>query len=91
MIADCYKAKSIKRSEQLSIKRGHSEKIYIASLLSKVPSDFHNSILRKSDNKKRVVELIFEHNEREANFFLELLGSSEIILLFSFYFKKNAF
>ena len=81
MIADCYKTKSIKRSEQLSIKRGQSEKIYIASLLSKVPSDFHNSILRKSDNKKQVFELIFEYTEREAYFFLEPLGSSEITLL----------
>ena len=81
MIADCYKTKSIKRSEQLSIKRGQSEKIYIASLLSKVPSDFHNSILRKSENKKQVFELIFEYTEREAYFFLEPLGRSEITLL----------
>ena len=81
MTADCYKTKSIKRSEQLSIKRDQSEKIYIASLLSKVPSDFHNSILRKSDNKKQVFELIFEYTEREAYFFLEPLGSSEITLL----------
>ena len=81
MIADCYKTKSIKRSEQLSVKRGQPEKIYIASLLSKVPIDFHYNILRKSDNKKRVFELIFEYTEREAYFFLELLGSLEITLL----------
>ena len=46
IMADCYKTKSIKSSEQLSIKRGQSEKIHRASLLSKVPSDFYNSILR---------------------------------------------
>ena len=45
-MADCYKTKSIKSSEQMSIKRGQSEKIHGASLLSKVPSDFYNSILR---------------------------------------------
>ena len=35
--ADCYKTKSIKSSEQLSIRRGQLEKIHIASFLSKVP------------------------------------------------------
>ena len=45
-----------------------------------VPSDFHYSILQKSDNKKRVFHLIFEYIEREAKFFLGLLESSEIIL-----------
>ena len=52
IIADCYKTKSITSSEQLSIKRGQSEKIHIASLLSNVLSVFHNSILRNCDNKK---------------------------------------
>ena len=75
IIADCYKAKSIKRSEQLLIKRGQSEKIHIASLLSKILSVFHSSSLRNSDNKKRVIELILECIERE-----ELFGISEIIL-----------
>ena len=46
IMADCYRTKSAKSSEQLSIKRGQSEKIHRASLLSKVPSDFDNSILR---------------------------------------------
>ena len=46
IMADCYKTKSIKTSEQMSIKRGQSEKIHETSLLSKVPSDFYNSILR---------------------------------------------
>ena len=55
IITDCYKTKSIKSSEQLSIRRSQSEKTHIASSLSKVPSDFHNSVLRKSDNKKRVI------------------------------------
>ena len=38
--ADCYKTKSIKSLVQLL--RRPSEKIHIALLLSKVPSDFHN-------------------------------------------------
>ena len=81
IMADWYKTESIKSSEQLSIRRSQSEKIHIASLLWKVPSDFHNSILRNSDTKKKLVfELIFEYIEREAKHFLELLGSSEIIL-----------
>ena len=46
IMADCYRTKSIKSSKQLSIKRGQSEKIHRASLLSKIPSDFYNSILR---------------------------------------------
>ena len=46
IMADCYKTTSIRSSEQLSIKRGQSEKVHIASLLSKVPSGFYNSILR---------------------------------------------
>ena len=45
-MVDCYKTKSIKSSKQLSIKRGQSEKIRRASLLSKVPSGFYNKILR---------------------------------------------
>ena len=80
IIANCYKTKSIKSSEQLSITRGQSVKIHIESRLSKVLSVFHNSILRNSDNKKRVIELIFEYNEREAKHYLELFGISEIIL-----------
>ena len=46
IMADCYKTKSIKSPEQMSIKRSQSEKIHGASFLSKVPSDLYNSILR---------------------------------------------
>ena len=69
IMADYYKTKSIKSSEQLSIRRGQSENIHIVSFLSKVSSNFHNSILRNSDTKT-------------SDFlkFLELFGSSEIIL-----------
>ena len=45
IMADCYKTKSIESSEQLSIRRGQSGKIYLVSFFSKVPSDFHNSNL----------------------------------------------
>ena len=51
LMADYYKRKSIKGSEQLSIRRGPSENIHIVSFLSKVSSHFHNSILRNSDTK----------------------------------------
>ena len=51
-----------------------------ASLLPKVLSVFHNSILRNSDNKKRVIELTLEYTERETRHYLELFGISEIIL-----------
>ena len=79
-MADCYKTKSIKSSEQLTIKRGQSEKIHIASLLSKVLRVFHNSILRNSDNKTPFIELIFEYIEREGKHYSELFGISEIIV-----------
>ena len=68
------------RSQVRAQNNCQSEKIHIASLLSKISSDFHNSILGKSDNKKRDFELIFEYIERGAKLFLELLGSWEIIL-----------
>ena len=68
--ADCYKTKLIKSSKQLL--RAQSEKIHVASLLSKVPSDFHNRILRNSDKKKRIIELIFRVIEKEKHC-LELL------------------
>ena len=48
IIPGCYKTKSITSSEQLL--RGQSKKIHVASVLSKVPSDLHNRILRNSDN-----------------------------------------
>ena len=67
------------RSQVRAQNNCQSEKIHI-ELLSKVSSDFHNSILGKSDNKKRDFELIFEYIERGAKLFLELLGSWEIIL-----------
>ena len=52
----------------------------MALLLSKVPSDFYNRILRNYDSKKRLIKLIFEYIEKETKHYLELLGSSELIL-----------
>ena len=60
--------------------RGQSGKTHIVLLLSKVPSDFDNRILRNYDSKKRLIKPLFEYNEKEAKDYLELLGSSEIIL-----------
>ena len=71
MIADCYEMKSVKSSEQSL--RGQSGKIHVASLLLKVPSNFHNRILGNSDNKKRDIELIFEYIiKRETKHCLDL-------------------
>ena len=79
IITDCYKTKSIKSSEHLL--RGQLGKIHIALLLSKVPRDFYNKILRNFDSKKQLVKLLFEYIEKEAKHYLELLGSSVIVLL----------
>ena len=57
-IADCYKTMSIKSSKQLL--RGQSGKIRIVLLLSNIPSDFYDRIIRDSDNKERLIKLIFE-------------------------------
>ena len=59
IIADCYKTMSVKSSKQLL--KGQSRKIHISLLLSKVPSDFYNRILRNSNRKKRLVKLISEY------------------------------
>ena len=62
IIADCFKTMSIKsiKSSKQSLK-GQSGKIHISLLLSKVPSDFYNRILRNSNSKKRLIKLIFEY------------------------------
>ena len=62
IIADCFKTMSIKsiKSSKQSLK-GQSGKIHISLLLSKVPSDFYNRILRNSNRKKRLVKLISEY------------------------------
>ena len=80
IIAGCYKRES---GDQLGdqLLGDQLEKIHVVSLLSKVPSDFYNRILRNSDHKKGVTELTLEYIEREAKHCLELLGSSKIILL----------
>ena len=66
IMADCYKTTSIKSSEQLSIKRGQSEKIHRVSLLSKVPSDFCNSFLRTDAIwNDTVISVHFTEKERQ--------------------------
>ena len=57
--------KSIKSSEQLL--RGQLGKIHKALLLSKVPSDFYNRILRNYDSKKRLIKLLFEYIKKKQN------------------------
>ena len=77
--ADCYKTKSIKSSEQLSIRRGQLEKIHIASFLSKVPMILTLASWESVIPKQRSYELTFEYIKREAKHCLDLLGGSEII------------
>ena len=78
IIADCYQNPSIKRAEQLS--RGESESIHIASLQSRIPSDFKFRILRNADNKKRLIDLMFEFIESQAEYCLGVLDTTKIVL-----------
>ena len=64
IIADCYKIKSIKSSEQPSIRRGQLEKIHIALFLSKIPVILTMASWETLILKKRFFELIFEYIER---------------------------
>ena len=59
IVVDCYKAMSIKSSKQLL--KDQSQKIHISLLLSKVPSDFYNRILKNSNSEKVVIKVIFEY------------------------------
>jgi len=80
IIADNYKdsTNSIKRGERMN--RGESEQIQIASLSSKVPSDFRTRILHNCYNKARVIELIFGYIKQEKNQCFQVLKCEAIIL-----------
>ena len=58
VVADTYKNTSMKGLERAL--RGESEKIHIASLESKTPSDF-SRILKNGENKTRLIELIIQY------------------------------
>ena len=64
MITDYDKTKSIKSSEQLSIKRGQLEKTHIALFLSKIPVILTMASWETLIPKKRFFEIIFEYIER---------------------------
>ena len=58
VVTDTYKNTSIKGLERAL--RGESEKIHIASLESKTPSDF-SRIRKNGENKTRLIELIIQY------------------------------
>ena len=58
IVTDGYVDHSLKALERKS--RGESDQIQIASLASKVPSDFQG-ILQNGDNQNMLIELIIEH------------------------------
>ena len=78
IVADSYKENSLKREEQE--KRGQSEKVQISSLQSKIVSDFHYRILRNSDNKQRLIDLVFEYIKLNSKDCLTVLKSKKIVL-----------
>ena len=61
LLVDDYKnkANSPKLNEQAM--RGQSERIQIASLQSRIPTEFRTRILRNNDNKARLIELILKY------------------------------
>lgn len=57
-----------------------ADKILIPSLKSRVHPDYSSVVLRNRENKTRLVELIFEYIEKNAESCFEKLGSKQIVL-----------
>ena len=77
IVADCYRDISIKAAERE--KRGHSSKIFISSVKTKVPRDI-SKFLSNNENKKQLIELTFNyviHNKIES---FSILKAQTIIL-----------
>ena len=79
ILTDDYKNKenSLKLNEQAL--RGQSERIQIASLQSRIPSEFRIRILRNNENKARLIELILAYIKEQKNECLRVLNSQEIV------------
>ena len=77
IVSDSYLINSIKTSERK--KRGVSSRIQIKSAKSKIPRDF-SKFLSNSENKIRMVELLFEVIEEKKAKVLNLLKTSQLII-----------
>ena len=77
LVADVYHSTSLKGLERKS--RGEAARIHIASLQSKVPSDF-SRILRNGDNKTRLTELIIEYIEKTTVKVFNIIRCRKIII-----------
>lgn len=77
IVSDTYKENSIKSGERQ--KRGKSDKVLVKSAKSKIPPDFNN-FLSNSDNKTRMIELLFSVIESHKAKFLNMLKTNQIIL-----------
>ena len=79
VIADSYNnSSSLKQNEQQ--KRGTAETLHIASLQSKTPSDFRERILRNSQNKTRLIELVYQYIKSNKGDCFSVLNTDEIVL-----------
>lgn len=77
IVADTYIESSIKGGTRS--KRGESEKILITSVRSKTPRDFHKFML-KSENKTRLIEVMFDYIAHNRAKILNLLRCTKIYL-----------
>ena len=79
LLVDDYKnkANSPKLNEQEM--RGQSERIQIASLQSRIPTEFRTRILRNNDNKARLIELILKYIKEQKGECLNLLKTDTIV------------
>ena len=79
LLADDYenKVNFLKLNEQAT--RGQSERIQIASLQSRIPTEFRTRILRNNENKARLIELILKYIKESKDECLNLLNSDTIV------------
>ena len=77
VVADSYWPNSIKASERT--KRGLSEKILIKSSKTKIPREF-SKFLSSSENKKRMIELLFDVFEKNCVKMLNLIKSNKLVI-----------
>ena len=77
IIADTYRTTSIKMGER--DRRGESSKIVVQSKKSRIPRDF-SKFLSNGENKRRMIELVFETIIHEKLDVLGMLGCTEVYL-----------
>ena len=77
IVSGSYHSNSIKSSERE--KRGSAGKILLKSSKSKIPHDF-NKFLSSSENKQKMVSIMFDVMEEERCKVLDLLRTNKLIL-----------